>query len=90
VANSLLTKEADAALKLVEDSQGFHDDLVNKVEKRWKAFEGVLERSSKAAEWMSQLHPPHLNHIVETTIAGPDGRPVRVPRHSGAQVLQRW
>lgn len=70
MANSLLTDAAEQALKQVEECQGFHDDLVADVEKRRKQFEGVLERNSDAAKWMSQLHPPVLNHIVETTISG--------------------
>ena len=67
---ALLSDSAEKALKLVEECQGFHDKLVTDVEKRWKQFEGILERDSEAAQWMSQAHPPYLNHIVETTVAG--------------------
>lgn len=65
-----LTEAAEQALKQVEECQGFHDDLVAKVEMRRRQFEGILDRNADAARWMSQLHPPLLNHIVETTVAG--------------------
>lgn len=70
MANGLLTDAAEEALRQVEECQGFHDDLVKKVATRRKQFEGILERTTEAARWMSQLHPPYINHIVETTIAG--------------------
>jgi hypothetical protein len=57
------------ALKRVERSQQFHDRIVRENEKRFKAFEGKMERFSDAAQWQSQLHPPYLNHIVETHVA---------------------
>lgn len=65
-----LSDVAEQALRKVEESQGFHDDLVNTVEQRWRQFEGVLDRASEAAQWQSQLHPPYLHHIVESTVAG--------------------
>ena len=70
MADRLLSDSAEQALRQLEESQGFHDDLVNVTERRWKDFEGVLEEHRDAAQWQSQLHPPYLNHIVETTVAG--------------------
>lgn len=67
---NLLGEDGERALRLVEENQKFHDDLVEKCDKRWAEFEGVLERNSNAARWESQLHPPYLNHIVETQLAG--------------------
>lgn len=69
-ANGLLTDAAEEALRQVEECQTFHDDLVKTVEVRRRQFEGILERATEAARWQSQLHPPYINHIVETTIAG--------------------
>lgn len=65
-----LTETSSKALRDLEKCSDFHDQLVDDVETRWKAFEGELEMRSEAAQWQSQMHPPLLNHIVETTIAG--------------------
>jgi hypothetical protein len=65
-----LSEEATKALAEVEKSTAFHDDFVRKAEERWDSFEGRLRASSDAAQWQSQLHPPYINHIVETTVAG--------------------
>lgn len=70
MANTLLGDAGQRALTLVEESNGFHDRLVKDSERRWREFEGRLERNSEAAQWKSQLHPPYLNHIVETQLAG--------------------
>lgn len=69
-AKSPLGEAGQRALSLVEESSGFHDELVAMHNKRWREFEGQLERNSNAAKWHSQLHPPYLNHIVETQLAG--------------------
>lgn len=66
----LLSDTAEQALRMVEECQAFHDNLAKTVEQRWRQFEGVLEVASDAAQWRSQMHPPYINHIVETTIAG--------------------
>jgi hypothetical protein len=70
VPSKLLTDKAEQALRQIEESQPFHDDLVNKIDARWKSFEGILDPDKAAAQWRSQLHPPYVNHIVETTVAG--------------------
>ena len=64
--------DTERVKKVLEDlgsCQSFHDDLVNKVDRNERAFRSVLERSSDAAQWRSQLHPPWIQHIVETTVA---------------------
>lgn len=70
MAKSPLSEAGQRALRFVEESSGFHDDIVARCDKRWREFEGQLERNSNAAKWQSQLHPPYLNHIVETQLAG--------------------
>lgn len=64
-----LPDSAQKALKCVETSQQFHDTIVRNHEKRFKAFLGHMDQSSEAAQWQSQLHPPYLKHIVETSVA---------------------
>ena len=65
-----LSEEAAKALAEVEKSSQFHDKFVEDAERRWDAFEGRLRAGQDAAQWQSQLHPPLLNNIVETTVAG--------------------
>lgn len=65
-----LSKAATAALNLFHEGRAYHDDFVARVDKRYKSFEGRLDVTDSAAEWQSQLHPPYVNHIVETTLAG--------------------
>lgn len=64
-----LSDAATKALSLFEDSKTFHDGFCQKVESRYKSFRGILEIDSDAAQWTSKLHPPYINHIVETTIS---------------------
>jgi hypothetical protein len=64
-----LPETAEKALRRVELSQPFHDTIVRNHEKRFKSFEGKMEKFAQAAQWQSQLHPPYLNHIVETHVA---------------------
>lgn len=39
----------------------FYED----VEKRYRAFRGVMEKNSAASGWTSKMHPPYLNQLVE-------------------------
>ncbi|GIV03970.1 MAG: hypothetical protein KatS3mg015_2800 [Fimbriimonadales bacterium] len=59
----------DRALRYFEESQRFHNDLIRKVEKRYKAYKGIVDTISDAARWTSKLYPPYIMHIVETTLA---------------------
>jgi hypothetical protein len=52
-----------------EEARQAHDEFVSDVEKRYKTYRGVLENTSKAAEWTSKAHPPYIQHIVETSLA---------------------
>ncbi len=64
-----LSEDAEKALRDLEKCEQFHDKLVRDVAERWEAYEGHMGTDSDAAQWQSQLHPPLLNHISETTVA---------------------
>jgi hypothetical protein len=71
VASKPLDGPAREALKAWEDGCKRHHDLfVQKLRQRYSAYRGILEAQSDAAQWTSKLHPPFINHIVETTLAG--------------------
>lgn len=59
----------DRAILLFEECRKDHDPFVEKVEKRYKTYRGLLEQSSDAAQWTSKSHPPYIMHIVETSLA---------------------
>jgi hypothetical protein len=35
----------------------------------YRAYRGVIEQRSKAADWTSKLHPPYVFQVVETLTA---------------------
>src|SRR5690348_7593640 len=53
---------------MVERDNGFHDEKNRRILEQQRAYEGILERTKPAAEWESQLHPPLLNHEIETAM----------------------
>src|SRR6187551_3637792 len=59
----------DRALGYVEECNRFHNELIDKVEKRYKAYKGIVETVSDASQWTSKLYPPYIMHIVETSLA---------------------
>lgn len=65
-----LSEGAQKALKLFYEGRDYHDHLVDKVDDLYKSFEGKLDNRAEAADWTPRLHPPYINHIVETTMAG--------------------
>lgn len=46
-----------------------HRDFATNVDRRYRAYRGVLERRSEAASWTNKQHPPYILQIVETMIA---------------------
>lgn len=58
----------ERVLRDFDECRASHDVFVNKVEKRYKAYRGVLNRKSEAAKWTSKLHPPYVFQIVETIV----------------------
>ena len=59
----------DRALGYFNEAKVKHGDFVNQVEKNYKAYRGILDHVSDAAQWTSKAHPPYIQHIVETTLA---------------------
>lgn len=70
MASSPLGEAGQRALRLVEESNGFHDEFVTDCDRRWREFEGRLDANQNSAKWQSNLHPPYLKRIVETHLAG--------------------
>jgi hypothetical protein len=52
-----------------DEARKHHDLFVTNVDKRYRAYRGVLERSSGAAQWTSKLHPPYVLQLVEAIVA---------------------
>jgi hypothetical protein len=59
----------DRGLKYLEECQRHHNELIDSVEKRYKAYKGIVETVSDAAQWTSKLYTPYIMHIVETSLA---------------------
>jgi hypothetical protein len=68
VSDGLLNESAESALRMVERDSAFHDTKNRRILQQQRAYEGILERQKPAAEWQSQLHPPLINHAVETAM----------------------
>jgi hypothetical protein len=64
----LLSENAEAALRMMEKDSTFHDEKNMRILAQQEAYEGILKRDKPAAEWESQLHPPLLNHALETAM----------------------
>mgnify|MGYP001579730499 FL=1 len=56
-------------LKKLADIERYHDVFVDKVEKRYNSYRGVLKENSDAAQWRSRAHPPYSRNTVETFVA---------------------
>lgn len=46
-----------------------HTFFRDKVERRYRAYRGIVERSSKAKSWQSMVHPPYVGDVIESAIA---------------------
>ena len=65
-------EKLDAVERVTRDlgsCRDFHDAFVDRLQKNQEAYEAHLNIRSDANAWTSKLHPPWVNHIVETTIA---------------------
>lgn len=62
-------EELDRAVDFFSEAKAKHSAFVEQVEKRYVAWRGVLEYGSTAAKWTSKLHPPYVQHIIETSLA---------------------
>lgn len=56
------------AVGQINECKQSHNEFVAGVEKRYKAYRGVVDGLSDT-DWRSQAHPPYIQHIVETTLA---------------------
>lgn len=52
----------------MEMSQPFHDEKLRRIKLQQDAYEAILQPTAAAAEWESKLHPPILNHAIETAM----------------------
>lgn len=66
--STTLTEKAEAALQKVERESAFHDEKNRRIREQQEAYEGILKREKPAAQWNSQLHPPLINHVIETAM----------------------
>lgn len=57
-------------LRDFEEDCKTHDLWVQKVDRWYRSWRGVLEDNSAADAWRSSLHPPYILQIVETLVAG--------------------
>lgn len=46
-----------------------HDKFVEKVERNYKCYRGILERRSEAAQWTNKQHPAIVLQSIETMVA---------------------
>lgn len=80
---------AAQAVKDFDEDSKVHDELVRKVERRYRAYRGILERRSEAAQWTNKYHPWYVFPIIETMVAAlvdptPKWRPRARPRFDAA------
>jgi len=68
MSDGLLNESAEAALRMVERDGAFHDEKKQRILAQQEAYEGILKQSDDAAQWESSLHPPLINHAVETAM----------------------
>jgi hypothetical protein len=52
----------------MERDTAFHDIKCERILRQQEAYEGILRLEQPAAEWESKLHPPLINHALETAM----------------------
>lgn len=62
-------EELDRAVGFFSEAKAQQSSFVERVEQRYNSWRGVLEYGSQAAKWTSKLHPPYVQHIIETSLA---------------------
>lgn len=65
----LLNDKATEALVKLEGSHEYHDAKRENIKRQQEAYEGILKINSEAAQWESHLHPPLINHTIETAMS---------------------
>lgn len=72
-----LSPAVSKVLKGFDEDKSAHERFVEKAESRYRAFRGILERRSDAAQWTNKLHPPYIAQVLETMVASLlDPRPI--------------
>lgn len=66
--DGLLNEAAEKALRKLEGSHAYHDAKNSRIRSQQKAYEGILDYMDEANQWESKLHPPILNHTIETAL----------------------
>src|SRR5687767_5668296 len=59
----------DEILRKWEEAKGHHATFVRRYEKNERAYRGVLEVASNAAQWRHQVHPPYAFNLIETIVS---------------------
>ena len=59
----------DRALLAYEEDKVEHDKNVAEFDRRYRAYRGVIEKRSQAAEWTPKFHPAHIWQQIETMVA---------------------
>ena len=67
-------EKLEAARRFVEENEQYHTELMRKVDRRSRAYHAILDTQREAQarmkdSWQSQLYPPYVMHIVDSTLA---------------------
>ena len=68
MTDGLLNERAEEALRKIERDTTFHDTKNQRILLQQEAYEGILKITDEAAGWESHLHPPLINHAIETAM----------------------
>lgn len=52
-----------------DEARQWHDRFATQCDLWYKAYRGILDRASEAADWHSKLHPAYLLQVVESSVA---------------------
>jgi len=59
----------DEVTKRLDEALSAHATFVQRLERGYRAYHGILKSSSKAAGWKHKLHPPVGFNLIETVVA---------------------
>lgn len=72
MAKAAPAKPSDLIGKVLRDFEKDkkpHDQYAMNVDRWYRAYRGIIEQRSKAAEWTSKLHPAYGFQVIETLVA---------------------
>ena len=69
-----IDEKLQAARQFLEGTESYHAEIMRKVDRRSNAYHAILDIQREAAarlkdSWQSQLYPPYVMHIVDSTLA---------------------